>query len=140
MRRSRILQVFVGATLLVGLLVASPWVDVRVSYRENVAQALDLFGSDDDEPEAEAAPVEPFWQEGGAGVPAAQPPGGAPLSFADLADRVKPAIVNGCRKAMSPALPVTSSIVAGSTSRSRSIKPSRSSPLGSASARMRAIA
>jgi len=72
------------------LLVASGVVDVRVSVRDRVAGALDLFGEKEQPP---AAAAEPFWKEGGAERPAA-PPSGAPGSFADLAERVSPAIVN----------------------------------------------
>ena len=76
--------------LAIALLVASGVVDVRVSVRDRVAGAIELFG-DKDQPPAEAA--EPFWKEGGAERPAA-PPVGAPGSFADLAERVSPAVVN----------------------------------------------
>ena len=72
------------------LLVASGVVDVRVSMRDQVAGAIDLFG---DEEEAPAPRGEPFWSEGGAERPA-EPPAGAPRSFADLAEHVSPAIVN----------------------------------------------
>jgi serine protease Do len=75
--------------LAVALLVASGVVDVRVSVRDRVAGAIDLFG----EEQPPAAAAEPFWKEGGAERPAT-PPGGAPGSFADLAERVSPAVVN----------------------------------------------
>jgi serine protease Do len=76
--------------LAVALLVASGVVDVRVSVRDRVAGAIDLFGEEEQPP---AAAADPFWKEGGAERPAA-PPGGAPGSFADLAERVSPAVVN----------------------------------------------
>ncbi len=92
MQRSRIWRTFLLVTLVVGGLVASPLVDVRVSFRDNVASAIDLFGEDEkDEPPAVSD--EPFWNEG-RGTPLTVPPAGAPMSFADLADAVKPAIVN----------------------------------------------
>lgn len=73
----------------VALLMASGAVDVRVSVRDNVARALDLLG-DDAGPNL-ATPA--LWKEGSSEPPAA-PPLGAPPSFADLAERVSPAIVN----------------------------------------------
>jgi serine protease Do len=78
--------------LAIALLVASGVVDVRVSVRDQVAGAIDLFG-DKDKEQAPAAPGEPFWTEGGGERPA-EPPAGAPGSFADLAEHVSPAIVN----------------------------------------------
>ena len=80
---------FVG--LGVALLVASGLVDVRVSVRDRVAGAIDLFGDKEQPP---AAAAEPFWQERSGEQKAALPPGGAPGSFADLAERVSPAVVN----------------------------------------------
>ena len=79
---------FIG--LAVALLVASGVVDVRVSVRDRVAGAMDLFGQKE---QASAAPAEPFWKEGG-GEHNATPPVGAPASFADLAEHVSPAVVN----------------------------------------------
>jgi serine protease Do len=76
--------------LAIALLVASGVVDVRVSMRDRVAGAIDLFGEEEAAP---AAPAEPFWKEGGP-ERAATPPAGAPGSFADLAERVSPAVVN----------------------------------------------
>jgi serine protease Do len=87
----RVLKWITFAGLAVALLVASGVVDVRVSVRDRVAGAIDLFG--DDEAEAPAAAAEPFWREGAGGEPAT-PPQGAPGSFADLAERVSPAVVN----------------------------------------------
>ena len=92
MHRSRFFRTLLLVALVVGLLVASPWIDVRVSLRDNVASAIDLFGRSG-EPEAPPAAAEPFWDEG-TGAPIVAPPAGAPMSFADLADAVKPAIVN----------------------------------------------
>jgi hypothetical protein len=79
---------FIG--LAVALLVASGVVDVRVSVRDRVAGAIDLFGQ---KAQAGAAPAEPFWKEGGS-EHTATPPAGAPGSFADLAEHVSPAVVN----------------------------------------------
>jgi len=71
------------------LLVASGVIDVRVSVRDRVAGAIDLFGESEQPP---AAP-EAFWKEGSGGSPAPAP-AGAPGSFADLTERVSPAVVN----------------------------------------------
>jgi serine protease Do len=73
------------------LLLGSGVLEVDLNFRPHTAQALDLFGGK--ESETKAAPAEPFWSEGKGGV-AAQPPGGAPGSFADLAERTSPAVVN----------------------------------------------
>ena len=56
--------------LAVALLVASGVVDVRVSVRDRVAGAIDLFGEEEQPP---AAAAEPFWEEGGAQRPAVPP-------------------------------------------------------------------
>ena len=93
MHRSRVFQTFLLIAVVGGLLMASPWVDVHVSYRDNVANAIDLFGSDDDEDETPAVSAEPIWTDGD-GKALAAPPGGAPMTFADLAERVEPSIVN----------------------------------------------
>jgi len=86
---ARVLKWITFIGLAVALLVASGVVDVRVSVRDRVAGAIDLF----DEAQPPAASAEPFWKEGGSERPA-PPPGGAPGSFADLAERVSPAVVN----------------------------------------------
>ncbi len=75
--------------LAVGLLLAAGVVDVHINVRDNVAQAVDLFGRGNDTAASEPA----LWQEG-ATLDAVSPPGGAPGSFADLAERASPAIVN----------------------------------------------
>ena len=57
------------------------------------AHAVDFFGSDDDEEEAsETNAREAFWRSD-SGIPNAQPIG-IPTSFADLAERVAPAVVS----------------------------------------------
>jgi len=67
------------------LLIGSGALEIDVNWRDGTARALDLFGSEEEgKPAAPAA--EPFWSEGGGG-PAVAPPGGAPNSFADLAER-----------------------------------------------------
>ena len=61
---------FIG--LAIALLVASGLVDVRVSMRDQVAGAIDLFG-DKAKEQAPAAQAEPFWSEGGTSRPAEPP-------------------------------------------------------------------
>jgi len=59
------------------------------------AGALDLFGSGEaraERAEKEAEPGEVFWQEGSDAAPIV--PVGVPASFADLAERVSPSVVN----------------------------------------------
>ncbi len=85
---ARTLLLFVVAG---GLLIASGVVDVHVSFRDNVAEAIDLFG--EEEPETSADPAGAFWKEG-TEAPQATPPQGAPPSFAELAELVSPAVVN----------------------------------------------
>jgi serine protease Do len=75
------------------LLIGSGVLDVQLSWRDaSAARALDLFGSGDEA--QKAAPAEPFWSEGTGASPPAVAPGGAPPSFADLAERTSPAVVN----------------------------------------------
>jgi len=75
------------------VLVATGIVDVRIDLRGNVAQAAGLL-----ENEAAAKPKQasaPFWREGGSPPPApTAAPRGAPITFADLTERVAPAVVS----------------------------------------------
>ena len=82
-------KLFFGAAVLVAILIASGQLDVQITWRDGVAEAIDLFGKDDAESDAAA---EPFWAEG----PGAEPiePVGVPNTFADLAERVAPGVVN----------------------------------------------
>jgi serine protease Do len=65
-------------------------IDVNIGFRENVAQAAGLVN----EPEApKAAQAGPFWRDG-SGLPPAEAPRNAPGSFADLTERVAPAVVS----------------------------------------------
>jgi serine protease Do len=91
MRKFRPSTVFLIAVAAGILLLGSGVLEVDVNWRDGTARALDLFGSD--EVEQKAAPAEPFWTEG-QGAPPAPAPGGAPSSFADLAERTSPAVVN----------------------------------------------
>jgi len=92
MKTSRIGPVLLYTALAVILLAGGGILDVRIDWRDNVAQALDLFG--DDEPKREAtAKAEQFWQENGLEAEAIVP-NGVPASFADLSERVSPGVVN----------------------------------------------
>ncbi|MGH0031762.1 MAG: DegQ family serine endoprotease [Myxococcota bacterium] len=76
-----------------GALVATGRLDVDVRWHDDVAQALDLFGDDEEEAsDAPAVSAGPFWQEGSNAEPIA--PRGVPGSFADLAERTSPGVVN----------------------------------------------
>jgi len=98
-RSSRVLRRLAALVLAVAALglfaVATGMLDVDLRWRGSAANAIDLFGSSEEEkPKAEVAPsTAPFWTEDGQTPPAA-PPGGAPSSFADLAEKVSPAVVN----------------------------------------------
>ena len=84
-----------GSMVLVALvafvaLVASGVLEIRMSCRGNAANAIDLFG--DDEDEERVVKAEPFWNEGSGTEPII--PRGVPAGFADLAERVSPGVVN----------------------------------------------
>jgi serine protease Do len=78
----------------VALLMATGMLEVRMDFRGNVAQAIDLFGSgEEEEAPQQPAEKEPFWHERGA-LPEVGPGAlGAP-NFAELAERVSPSVVN----------------------------------------------
>jgi serine protease Do len=74
----------------IGLLLASfGGLDIQLSWRNNDAKAIDFFSKDK---ESDAADAEPFWRENGAVEPIV--PSGVPASFADLAERASPGVVN----------------------------------------------
>ncbi|MBW2270262.1 MAG: DegQ family serine endoprotease [Deltaproteobacteria bacterium] len=87
MKTRRFGSVVLLASLALVALVVSGVLDIRVDWRGGEAQAIDLFGSDDADTDAEA-----FWSEG-SNQPAAEPQS-VPSSFADLAERVSPGVVN----------------------------------------------
>ena len=90
----RVLQVdHRSSALAVALLVASGAVDVRVSVRDGVARAIDLFGQKRrrrPKPRPPAAVLEATAAARAAGAARAA----RPSSFADLAERVSPGVVN----------------------------------------------
>ncbi|MDJ0787224.1 MAG: Do family serine endopeptidase [Myxococcota bacterium] len=74
-----------------GVLSAAGFLDVDVTLKERQAEAKGFFGDDE---EAAPAKADPFWVEGSESGVIATPPGGAPPSFAELAEQVSPAVVN----------------------------------------------
>jgi len=94
MKRGRLATVVLLTSVVAIALVASGVLDVRIQIGSRDAEAIDLFGSGEKEQQEEKAEAaEPFWKESSGGVEVAPPPG-VPASFADLAERVSPAIVN----------------------------------------------
>jgi serine protease Do len=91
MQKARIGTVLLYAAAAVILLIGGGVLDVHVDWRDNAAQALDFFGSDDDDASADAG--KPFWKENGSAAPVNLPPG-VSTGFADLTDRSSPGVVN----------------------------------------------
>jgi serine protease Do len=91
MNRHRIFNFCVLPLAVVVLLVASGTLDVRITWRDGSAHAIDLFGGKKDTEAQPAQPPGAFWKEGNGGAPAVIPP--AP-NFADLAAHVSPGVVN----------------------------------------------
>jgi serine protease Do len=69
-------------------LVAAGFVSLPLRWQSNTAQAIELFGGNDDD----SAQAEPFWREGSGHEPIV--PHGVPASFADLAEEVSHGVVN----------------------------------------------
>jgi serine protease Do len=84
--------VFIAAIAGLALLAYTSQLEFHIDFGVGPerAEALDLFGSDDED--APATKREAFWQSE-SGIPTAQPVG-IPTSFADLAERVAPAVVS----------------------------------------------
>jgi serine protease Do len=80
-------QVLVIGCAVAALLVVTGHLDIRVRWNDGVANAIDLFGKSDKKPAAE-----PFWRENSDAEPIA--PTGVPNTFADLAARSAPGVVN----------------------------------------------
>ena len=85
-------KVLIGVAVALAVLVASGALEVRVSWLDNDALALDLFGRDKDGGEDPAPAAEPFWKEGSGQEPVV--PRGVPNTFADLAEASSPGVVN----------------------------------------------
>ncbi len=89
MKALRISTAFLCATAIGILLASFGGLDIQVSWRGNDAQAIDFFSKDKQDHDADE---KPFWREDGAAEPIV--PNGVPASFADLAERVSPGVVN----------------------------------------------
>jgi serine protease Do len=81
------------------LAVWSGALDVRMDWRAPAADAIDLFGDDDDDAdetqkETRTAAAEPFWVEGAPKEAPGPVLEGMPTSFAELAESASPAVVN----------------------------------------------
>jgi len=87
MKALRVSTALLGTTAIAFLIASFGGLDIQLSWRANDARAIDFFGKDDD---ADAG--EPFWKENGASEPIV--PNGVPGSFADLAERASPGVVN----------------------------------------------
>lgn len=89
MKALRISAAFLCATAIGILLASFGGLDIQLSWRGNDAQAIDFFNQDK---EGDAADAQPFWRENSAAEPIV--PNGVPASFADLAERASPGVVN----------------------------------------------
>jgi len=89
MKALRISTAFLCVTAIGMLLASFGGLDIQVSWRGNDAQAIDFFNK---EKQGDDANGEPFWREDGATEPII--PNGVPASFADLAERASPGVVN----------------------------------------------
>ena len=91
MMARRVASALLVPSLGIAALVVAGRVEVDLRWRGGAAHAIDLFGSD--EPEASEKPAEGrFWKEDGEMQPIV--PQGVPGSFADLAERSSPGVVN----------------------------------------------
>jgi serine protease Do len=92
------MRTFAKISAVVGILavalLASGALHVHVTWLDNDAHALDLFGKADSNKDAgkEAADSGPFWQQGSGKAPVV--PRGVPNTFADLAEASSPGVVN----------------------------------------------
>jgi serine protease Do len=91
MKARRVASVLLVASVGIAALVVADRVDVELRWRAGAAHAIDLFGSKDPEASEESAGGR-FWQEDGDAKPIV--PQGVPGSFADLAERSSPGVVN----------------------------------------------
>ncbi len=87
----RLLILTVTAALAVLGLATGPELDRPLRMGPQSAQGLDLFGSDEEDA-SDRGQRDAFWRSD-SGIPSAQPIG-IPTSFADLAERVAPAVVS----------------------------------------------
>jgi len=88
MKALRVSAALLCATAIALLIASFGGLDIEVSWRGNDAQAIDLFNKEKDDATNEG----PFWHEDGDEQPIV--PNGVPASFADLAERASPGVVN----------------------------------------------
>jgi serine protease Do len=93
-------KVLIGVAVVLAVLFASGALQVRVSWLDNDAHAIDLFGNGKDKDKTKdkdagkdaSTAAEPFWKEGSGQEPVV--PRGVPNTFADLAESSSPGVVN----------------------------------------------
>jgi serine protease Do len=86
-----LLPMVVSLALAGAVLVATDSINVSIGFRDNVAQAAGLV--EESAAGTKATAAGPFWRDG-SGMPPAEAPRNAPGSFADLTERVAPAVVS----------------------------------------------
>ena len=91
MNRRRLLVTLLSACCVAAAVFLSSGLDLRLRWHANDAQAIDLFGTKD-KPAAAAPDAKPFWSESAGGAALAEIPHQS--SFADLAEKVSPAVVS----------------------------------------------
>ena len=89
MKALRISTALLCVTAIALVFASFGGLELQLSWRGNDAQAIDFFSKDD---EGDTADGKPFWREDGAAEPII--PEGVPASFADLAERASPGVVN----------------------------------------------
>ena len=92
MTARRFASILPAAAVVAAALVVAGRLEVDLRWRADDAHAIDLFGSDEPEESGKAASEGSFWKENGARQPIV--PEGVPGSFADLAERSSPGVVN----------------------------------------------
>ena len=88
MNTARLGSVLLTVAVATIVLTGSGVLDIQINWRDNSAQAIDLFKRDE-----KKTSDAPFWRENG-DAPAAISTSGVPNSFADLAELVSPGVVN----------------------------------------------
>ncbi len=92
MTARRVLVGLAAVAVVAVALLLSGALDVELRWGGNTAHAIDLFGSKEKEKPAAPEAGAPFWHESKEAKPLAEIP--AASSFAELAEKVSPAVVN----------------------------------------------
>jgi serine protease Do len=87
----RLLVTLLSASCLAAVVFFARGLDVQLRWHANDAQAIDLFGSKEEQPAARSD-TKPFWSESSGGAALAEIPNHN--SFADLAEKVSPSVVS----------------------------------------------